>query len=211
MDFEVVDVAFSLRGDQPLPALYAYPLYAAVARYLPWIHEDRRIGIFSLNGSYQGRTIVLDPRSTLRIRTPAEALPRIITLTSRTLDIDGAMVQVGVPRVIPLRPAPRLYSRFVQIKLTANGNRVTPEEFLESANRQLRDLEIEAEAGIPIWESGPRAGDLKRRMVQIKGERHIGFALLVQGLTAEESLRLQVQGIGGRRKMGCGLFLPTRW
>ena len=38
----------------------------------------------------------------------------------------------------------------------------------------------------------------------------IGYALRVFGLTAEESIRLQEEGLGGRRRMGCGVFLPIR-
>ena len=32
----------------------------------------------------------------------------------------------------------------------------------------------------------------------------------VGGLTAEESICLQERGLGGRRRMGCGLFVPGR-
>lgn len=211
MDFEVVDMVFPLKGRPSLPAAYSYPLYAAIAKQLPWIHESKRVGIFPLNGVYADGRIRLGPRSALRIRAPADHLPRIIMLTARQLEVEGEGIQLGVPRVLPLRPAPTLYSRFVQIKLAEKADGVTPSAFLDSVHRQLRSLGIEARAGIPVWQEGPRAGEPKRRMVQIKGEHHIGFALLVEGLTAEESLRLQQHGLGGRRKMGCGLFLPARW
>jgi len=32
--------------------------------------------------------------------------------------------------------------------------------------------------------------------------------VLIEGLTAEESLTVQEHGLGGRRHMGCGLFVP---
>jgi len=32
--------------------------------------------------------------------------------------------------------------------------------------------------------------------------------LHVNGLTAEESIKLQEIGLGGRRHMGCGIFVP---
>lgn len=208
-DPDVVDVAFAVRSDSPLSASYAYSLYGAIARRLPWIHESDLVGIFPLNGVYADGRIRLNSRSTLRIRIPADLLPRVITLAASTLEIDGAKVRVGVPRVIPLRPAATLYSRFVQVKFRQRGT-VTPDTFLESVQKQLRCMGIEARIGIPVWRDGPRAGEPKRRVLHIKGERHVGYALLVQGLTAEESIRLQQHGIGGRRKMGCGLFLPAR-
>ena len=45
-------------------------------------------------------------------------------------------------------------------------------------------------------------------MIQIKDKSIVGYALRVVGLTAEESIRLQETGLGGRRRMGCGVFLP---
>jgi len=33
---------------------------------------------------------------------------------------------------------------------------------------------------------------------------------MVQGLDADESLKLQEHGIGGRRRFGCGIFVPVR-
>ena len=38
----------------------------------------------------------------------------------------------------------------------------------------------------------------------------MGYAVHIGGLNAAESLRLQEQGLGGRRKMGCGVFVPVR-
>jgi hypothetical protein len=34
--------------------------------------------------------------------------------------------------------------------------------------------------------------------------------VIIEGLTAEESLTIQEKGIGGRRHMGCGVFVPLR-
>lgn len=211
MDHRVVDVIFRLEGRVYLPATYSYPLYAALARELPWLHESDKVGIFPLNGNYAEGQVRLGPRSSLRIRLPAEDLSRIIELTGRRLKLGVGDLRVGIPRILPLRPAATLYSRFVQIKLATPSGRVTPEAFLMSAQKQLVELGIQGRVGIPVWREGPRAGEPKRRVLHIKGERHVGFALLVEGLTAEESLRLQEHGLGGRRKMGCGLFLPVRW
>jgi CRISPR-associated protein Cas6 len=47
-----------------------------------------------------------------------------------------------------------------------------------------------------------------RRTVTIKDKKVVAHTLLVTELTAEESIRVQVAGLGGRRKMGCGIFLP---
>ena len=36
----------------------------------------------------------------------------------------------------------------------------------------------------------------------------VAYSLHVVGLTAEESVLLQEEGLGGRRRMGCGVFTP---
>jgi CRISPR-associated protein Cas6 len=50
----------------------------------------------------------------------------------------------------------------------------------------------------------------RRRIVTIAGKKVVGFALDLSGLAPDASLLLQEKGLGGRRHMGCGLFLPTR-
>lgn len=210
VDFEVVDVAFRVSAQRPVPAAHSYPLYAALTREWPWLHEAEGVGVFPIRGDVVGGKIRTSPRSALRARTPASLLPKVISLTGKRLRLGDAEIQVGVPSVLPLRPAASLYSRLVQIKLAEVTDGVTPEAFLQSANKQLSTLDIQAEASLPLKQRGTRAGEPQRRVLHIKGERHVGFAVLVQGLTADESLRLQQRGLGGRRKMGCGLFLPVR-
>jgi len=37
----------------------------------------------------------------------------------------------------------------------------------------------------------------------------VGYAVRVSGLSDEDSLKLQERGLGGKRRMGCGVFVPT--
>lgn len=46
--------------------------------------------------------------------------------------------------------------------------------------------------------------------MRIKDKMVVGFQVEVTQLTGEESITLQEQGIGGRRRMGCGIFVPLR-
>ena len=50
----------------------------------------------------------------------------------------------------------------------------------------------------------------RRRIVRIKDKSVVGYAVRIAGLNDAESLRLQEHGLGGRRKMGCGVFVPVR-
>jgi CRISPR-associated protein Cas6 len=83
-----------------------------------------------------------------------------------------------------------------------------PEAFLATARAKLTELDVVGEPAIRAFESGPREGQPRRRVIRLKGQKIVGYALVVSGLTADESVRLQERGLGGRTKMGCGFFLP---
>ncbi|MBK6797764.1 MAG: hypothetical protein IPG76_13560 [Acidobacteria bacterium] len=38
----------------------------------------------------------------------------------------------------------------------------------------------------------------------------VGFALAIHDISDEGSILLQEHGIGGRRRIGCGIFFPIR-
>jgi CRISPR-associated protein Cas6 len=201
-----VDLCFPVLG-QTLPTDHAYALYSALSDRLPVLHaEDAPVGIASVNGTYTSNgTLQLDRRSHLRLRLPAERIAEVLPLAGQALLIAGHSVRLGVPRVRALVPAAGLIARIVTIKGFEE-----PSPFLEAARRQLESLEIRGRPDIPLLDRGPRQGQPCRRVLRIKTKTVVGFALQVTELSADESIRLQEQGIGGRRKMGCGFFVPTR-
>ena len=100
-------------------------------------------------------------------------------------------------------PAANLASRLVTIR-----HALTPEAFEEGVKRELARLEI---AAMPQFVPATRAkweGQPLRRVLRIKDRKVVGYALRLTGFTAEESVRLQEEGLGGRRRMGCGVFVP---
>ena len=114
-------------------------------------------------------------------------------LAGKRLDIDTHILRVGIPEVRMLRPRDSLYSRLVTIK-----GFMEPPAFVEAAKRQLEKL------GVDIT---PQVGE--RRTFRIKDKQVVGFEMTVSTLSEADSLRLQEAGIGGRRKIGCGIFLPA--
>jgi CRISPR-associated protein Cas6 len=156
----------------------------------------------------------LNSRSAVRIRLPASKLPAFLRLAGQSLELDGHRLRLGVPNVAALIPAPTLSSDLVLIKLAHTDekkarNAVTPEAFLAAATKQLTAMQIIALPALQLTRTGPHTGQPRRRIMKVKSQTHAGYAMIVEGLTAEESLRLQEQGLGGRRLMGCGLFLPV--
>ena len=204
-----IDLIFPVRGSG-IPCDHAYGLYSAVCR-IATIHQAKDLGVFPIRGTASGHgTLLLNERSALRFRLPAGQLPKLLPLAGKSLEVDGHRLRVGVPHVAALIPAPALGSPLVLIKLAHldEGGQVTPELFLAAARRKLTEMGIRAEVRIQLTRNGPRTGEVRRRVIRVKNQTHVGFAMVVHGLAPAESIQLQEQGLGGRRLMGCGLFLP---
>ena len=212
---EAFDLLFPLTGG-PIPLDHGYALYAALSRELgPAVHGDgpksAGAGVFPVRGVGRGRELVLDKHSSLRLRVPAASIAEFVGLAGKFLDVGGGRVRLAPPTVRPLVPAAAVAARLVLLKLAHQDERgVTPDHFLDAARRKLDSLDIAGELAIPTYQGGERDGQPRRCVMRVKGAVRPGYPLVVAGLTADESLRLQKAGIGGRRKMGCGLFLPTR-
>ncbi len=199
----MIDLAFSIVCPHALPADHGYLLYAAVSRTLPEAHKGDGYGIHPIGGrQLGGRTLQLTENSRLIIRTEAEQIARFLPLAGKPLRLLDRTLRVGVPQVRSLVPATALRSRLVTIKLpemAALQGDAAAAPFLAAVIRKLGDLGISAEAQ-------PSLG--KRRTLRIKDKEVVGYEVLIECLSAEESLTLQDHGLGGRRHMGCGIFVP---
>jgi CRISPR-associated protein Cas6 len=196
----IVDLSFTIRG-KSVPLDHGYALFGAVSRLLPVIHEQRTWGIHPVAGTRVGPGILgLTPRSRLTVRAPASDIERLLPLSGKELELDGHRIVVGTPNVLPLRPVTSLRSRFVTIK----GGNTTPEAFLELATKAIAHL---AEECADLREAKLKVGE--RRVMRIASHRVVGYAADVE-VQPEASLFLQAKGLGGRRHMGAGLFIPSR-
>jgi CRISPR-associated protein Cas6 len=105
--------------------------------------------------------------------------------------------------VEPLRPVPLLTAKVVTYKHATD-----PNHFLTLTRQRLDEMGVGGEPGIPLVQKGNHPGEPRRQVLRIKGRKIIEYAIQVAGLTTEESVRLQEQGLGGRCRMGCGFFVP---
>ncbi|MEX0762324.1 MAG: type I-MYXAN CRISPR-associated protein Cas6/Cmx6 [Dehalococcoidia bacterium] len=207
----IVDVSFQLNGTT-IPADHGYPLFAAVSRAVPGVHGDQATGIHPIAGALAGdRRLRLTDRSHLTFRVPGDNVPALLPLAGRFLDIGDSQLHVGVPTIHPLQPSTRLFSRLVVIK-----GMLSAEHVLDAARRQLETLNVAGKPVLPCRRAGaaPRDGGegarepWVRRTLCISDRVVVGYALGIIELTAEESIRVQEQGVGGRRRFGCGVFTP---
>jgi CRISPR-associated protein Cas6 len=199
-----IEVRFPVRGDE-LDADHLYPLYGSLSHAVAAFHQDGKELCFGpINGEKGTKArIRLHERSRLRVRLPAEEIATVLPLTGRTLEVGGHVIRLGVPIVAQLDPAPALAARIVTFK-----HAIQPEQVLEMARRRLDDMGVRGEPGVFRIQQGPRAGEARRVVLRIKGKCVVGYSLLVDGLTADESIRLQEGKLCGRTRIGCGFFVP---
>lgn len=190
----MIDLAFKLMGTR-IPVDHGYALFSAVNRLVPELHDAQDIGLHPIRGRFDGNgCLVLSPASRFVIRIPDDRILEFLKLAGKTLEVDGNRFRVGVPEVWALRPATALFARLVTIK-----GFMEAETFIEAAERQLETMGVMA--ALQLGE---------RRTFRIKDKQVVGFEMLATELDAEDSIKLQEIGIGGRRRMGCGVFVPFR-
>lgn len=208
----VIDLSFGLLGDT-LPADHGYSLFSAICRVVPSVHSDETLGIHPISGKLIGnRLLALIPSSRLTFRIPSERTALLVTLAGKTLHVEGHAVRVGMPHARALQPSLEVVSRLVTI-----AGFMEPNTFLEAVERQLKEMSIVGEPQIlkrtahVSLEGGKGANPTSifvRRTLKIQDQEVVGFALKVTSLSPTDSIKLQEQGLGGRRRFGCGIFVP---
>lgn len=185
-----VDLVFHVMGRR-VPVDHGYALYAAISRVIPGFHEDRDAALGLIRGRYVGEGLLdITPNTEIVIRIPASRIASALPLAGKTLEIAGHSVRIGVPTTRALNPATALYAHLVT---TRNGN--DQARFEEEIRRQADTLVMKGRLTVG-----------ERRTFSVHGKQVVGYSVLASELTAEESIALQEQGLGGRRKMGCGFF-----
>lgn len=199
----IVDLSFSLSGGL-VPVDHGYALFGAISRICPKIHGAEGVGVHPINGVPEkpgSGLLSLTDRSRLTIRLSSEAIADYLPLSGADLDITGHKIRVGYPRVEKLAPAPDLASRFVTSHGAEDCGR-----FQRFIGSELARLGIMGEPRFFNSQKDQWSGRPQRRVIRVKGAVLVGYPILVAGLAAEESLRLQESGLGAKRRFGAGLF-----
>lgn len=191
-DDQVLDLAFALNG-RAVADDYAELLWSGLHAALPWLEDDPAAGVHPLYGTSPGQgEQYLSRRSRLMLRLGAANAARARALCGMRLEL-GSTVEVGAATVRLLAPARVLYSPFVDVGACEE------QAFLAECGRLLAALGIEAKTV---------AG--KARAMTVAGKRLEGYSLMLYGMDADASLRLQHGGLGSGRKFCCGIFVPHK-
>lgn len=209
-----LEIQFAIIG-KTLPADHGYALYSAVKQLLQGAEERScpgdlppEVRLSSIPGiPDRVGMIYLNRYSRFRLRCPSEQVQIWYrSLQNQVLDIRGHRIRLVRPRITLPEPSEVLAARLVTFKLSAIDHADVPRYFLESCQKGLKQLEISGKAFIP----SDANGDLARRSLQIKGKKVVGYSVVVENLSAEDSLKLQWHGLGGRQHFGCGWFYAPK-
>jgi CRISPR-associated protein Cas6 len=199
-NFNVInDLCFPVFGET-CPSDNNYASSSAVTKLCPILHQQQGIGIQSISGIPDGKgRIRLTNQSHLRIRVRQEQISAFYKLAGKQLHIGCHRVSLGIPNVRNLIASRSLQARIVTIK-----GYMEADTFLQALLRQMDKSGISGEAHIPLLPNG----ELARKTIKIKKYSVVGFTVRVDDLSPQDSLKLQVLGLGGKRSLGCGFFMP---
>lgn len=199
----VIDCTLAVEGDR-IHLEHSYALFSALSRKQIVLHDPSlKVGIFGINGSpdRQNKAILhLSDRSKLRLRLRIQDVGIAYRLEHQSLIVGDYSVRLGDVSVSLLPPSPSLKARLITIEGAETGD-----VFLSSARSQLDRLNIHTNIELDCHSDG-RA---KCKTIKVRGFTVVCFGLTVSNLNPIESLILQHEGIGGKRKMGCGMFAPV--
>ena len=194
-----IELAFPIIG-QSLPIDHGYQLYSALKYRLTKLKDWDDTSIKTISGKLdrnKRNEINLTERSKLLIRLPAEKVPFVYSFSGKYLTIGNHKIRLGIPEMNFLQPKSRLKANIVVIRRYEE-----PQTFLEAAQRQLNELNIQANIKLIINKNGFP----KRKTIKVK-QTLIGFGIEASNLNETDSIILQEKGLGGKQKMGCGVFI----
>lgn len=193
MDSTWVDVAFPLAGG-PMPHAYREALHRALALACPWLAQVAGAAVHPLKLSTGGGgAALLSGRTRLVLRLPPDKAEQARGLqgTRLGLGLGEAELRLGAPVLRPVLPWGTLYAHLV---VSAAGDEAG---FMAAVALELQGL-------------GVRGRAICGRRQAWAAEGLAGHGLMVDGLSAADSLRLQRHGLGSHRHLGCGVFVPHK-
>jgi CRISPR-associated protein Cas6 len=202
---DITDVLFAL-DCRSISVDHAHALSRALLERAPWLQNtDCGIHTIHVAGSQNGwerpqhgggEQLQLSRRTKLCVRIPKARIADLkAALEGQTVDVGGAALRIGRGKQRSLTHTSTLFSRYV-----AGPAGEDEDAFLQWAAGELAALGVKVRKAL----CGKRtplatpAGAIDTR------------SLMLADLTADESMLLQQHGLGPRREMGCGIFIPHK-
>jgi CRISPR-associated protein Cas6 len=201
---DVVDVVFQIEC-RTLPVDHAWALSQAVRAALPWLEQEPTAGVHPIHVAESGNgwmrpenagdLLCLSRRTKLVLRVPRQRIDAAKELVGHKLDVAGHALHVDQATLRPLSAITTVFSRYV---VSADGLDETA--FLQATLRELQ-----------VFGVRPKKMLCGMEKVIATPERPVHTrSLMLASLTQAESVTLQQRGLGPRRLLGCGLFIPHK-
>lgn len=178
----MVDLSFDLGGGV-LPADYRLALWNALLQHAPNLVTDERVGLLPLRTAEGEEGLLLSKRAKMVVRLPLSLCEHAAALCDQRLEIEQGWLQLGRCKVRSIEPYPTLHAPVV----ASDENEVV---FMDRVREQLVQMKVDANL-----------------ICGMRSEQPAGYSLVVHDLKPEASVRLQAQGLGGQRSLGCGVFV----
>ncbi len=202
---DIIDLSFTIKC-KCLPLEHMQALYESLSNVLPWIKDDKFVGIHPVNGAESGNgwerscdpeeLIYLSRRQKMTIRLPKKHLASVENLVGQTINVAGYDIELGKTSIKKLSDLPTTFCRSILI-----DNRMDEDDFLRWVFEELKKLDI----GVNKMMAG------KERVVMLpNSSERITRSLMIAEMEKEESVRIQQHGLGEGRKLGCGIFMPQK-
>lgn len=190
---QAVDVVFPIEG-RYLARDHAQALRQTLCQRLPWLETDAQAGIHPIKlVPGNDSPALLSRRSLLMLRVATRRVPELSALAGLDLMVTGQRLLLGASHLRELKPYATLYA----YKIAAdNADEII---FMAQAARELTELGI--------------VGELvcgKHQVLSVTDGVVNTFSLMLHALPPDQSLRLQDQGLGPHRLLGCGIFIPHK-
>ena len=213
-ELKIVELFFSVIGNR-INIDHGYKLYSALkAKVLdknPEILQENNfpvaVNISRISGKPHKYGTIITNKSKLKIRGPADYLAELKkVLNEQVISIGSTKIFIYEATILPLLPETSLASEMVIIKYPFWQTMNCQERFLASCKKQLSVLNIKQEPLLlgNTWDSA------RQKIMTVEKDSckttYIGYGVRINNLSNEESIALKIQGIGGKRHMGCGWF-----
>lgn len=201
---KVVDLAFSIHCPT-LPVDHAWFLSREIGRRLPWFDNEPLAGMHNIHVADSGNgwerpqsadeLLYPSRRTRLILRMPNNRVKDATQLCGCVLEIAGHPLKIGKAKSRHLSITSILYARYVVTQKQWSETEFTDWAVNELQSKQLRFKKV--------------LSGMSHELMTPEGPIHTR-SLMVADMPYEDAIQLQETGIGPKRTMGCGLFIPQK-
>ena len=212
---DIVELKFSVLGNK-IMSDHGYILYATIKKkilniapelLLPDNNFPDNVNLSKINGKECSYLRYMNDESLFKIRCPSDYSQKLKSiLNNQLLELGRNKIFLYDGEINSLFPHTELKSEIVIIKYPFWVEKNCEQRFLRSCKRQLTKLKIKQQPTILEHKCSKN----HQRVMTVKkllcSQQYIGYGVAISNLTTEESILLQINGIGGKRHMCCGWF-----